>query len=795
MQRTFERRARDVRTSAAEPSAAHHQARSTLAAFRLRISNRVSILFGLVALAGCYGLVAGLRTVSDPDVGWQIATGRWILHHRQIPSSDVLSHTVAGAAWIYPALSQVLLYLADSIGGFALLSWMAAVICVVTVLLIARRNVTSAVLALLAVPIIAARTDARAEMFTEVLFAAFVVVLWAFHQSGRSRLWLLPPMMLLWVNLHLGFIAGLGMCAAYVGLELIDGRLRRGVGNPAERLRKAALPLAVAAVATVVNPWGPAIYASIYRQAHIMRIHRTWITEWRSVRVTPATLAESLDWRDPHSAFWWLLLVAVAATVLALFRRRPVAAVVLAMAAYLALDERRLMGPFAIIIVVIGGDVIHEALCGDAVSAWRARLAASYPWRTATVAGLCISVAFVCIRITDAVTNRYYLRTASQMAIFGAGEAPWYPEEAAQFLADNRLPAYVFNDFTVGGFFTWKLSPDLYRDYIDGRSVPFSADHFFRSLKLVDEPFESPDWRREIEARHIQTVFLSLHRVIWGASRQLSSFCRSSEWRPVYLDAYGAVFVRVLPENDELIQRLAKDCDAVWFPDVPPPARNRSAAQRFDYHLNAAMVLMSLERYPEVWPHLAAAEGIFDGNTYVHYLKGVMLGFSDDLPHAEAELRRSLDIDPNNGDTAYALVKLLENEGRWDEAEHFVRRQIELTEDVSGAYLELGAVQLALGRPDDALSSFAEAERHSVFRGEAQSLGAGFYGCLHAGRAEAFWRRGELTHATESIKTALSFAPGNQEFLTTLTELERATGAAVPDERTPSASPRGVPQR
>jgi len=33
--------------------------------------------FGLIGLALLYALAAGLRTVGDFDLGWQLATGRW----------------------------------------------------------------------------------------------------------------------------------------------------------------------------------------------------------------------------------------------------------------------------------------------------------------------------------------------------------------------------------------------------------------------------------------------------------------------------------------------------------------------------------------------------------------------------------------------------------------------------------------------------------------------------------------------------------------------------------------------
>jgi hypothetical protein len=56
------------------------------------------------------------------------------------------------------------------------------------------------------VPLIASRTEARADLFSTVLIAVYIVLLWRYQQTGRARLWLLPVLMVVWVNAHLGFI-------------------------------------------------------------------------------------------------------------------------------------------------------------------------------------------------------------------------------------------------------------------------------------------------------------------------------------------------------------------------------------------------------------------------------------------------------------------------------------------------------------------------------------------------------------------------------------------------------------
>src|ERR1051326_6205212 len=139
---------------------------------------RKILLASLFALALIYAFLAGLHTVGRADLGWQLATGRWIMQNHSTPSTDVFPHTAKRHEWISPPLSELILYGIERTGGFAALSLLGALASLLTVAILLRRaNVFTVLLAIVAVPVIAARTAPRAEMFTLPLFAAFVSIL------------------------------------------------------------------------------------------------------------------------------------------------------------------------------------------------------------------------------------------------------------------------------------------------------------------------------------------------------------------------------------------------------------------------------------------------------------------------------------------------------------------------------------------------------------------------------------------------------------------------------------------
>ena len=85
---------------------------------------RLFLVLGAIALI--YAFLAGLRTISDPDSFWQLATGRWVAQHHHVFSTEVFSYTAQGQPWIYPVGSSLFLYWVYVIGGYALLSWVGA---------------------------------------------------------------------------------------------------------------------------------------------------------------------------------------------------------------------------------------------------------------------------------------------------------------------------------------------------------------------------------------------------------------------------------------------------------------------------------------------------------------------------------------------------------------------------------------------------------------------------------------------------------------------------------------------
>jgi tetratricopeptide (TPR) repeat protein len=242
-------------------------------------------------------------------------------------------------------------------------------------------------------------------------------------------------------------------------------------------------------------------------------------------------------------------------------------------------------------------------------------------------------------------------------------------------------------------------------------------------------------WQQEADQRNINTVIVSLDHVIGiGALPSLEASCRSQQWRPVYLDSQAAVFVRVRTDTADLVRRLQFDCDTVRF-DSPPVSRGlRGRAERFQYYLNAASILIMLDRTRDAMEALERAEGIFSDNPFLHYAKGVVLQNLGHLDQAEQELLISVEL--GSDDASLALARYYHQQRRYVDETRILAHAVETSTSPALLYVDLGYAQLAMGMPDKALISFDQAERESPFD-EATAGGADFQERVAQGRAEA----------------------------------------------------------
>ena len=157
----------------------------------------------------------GLRRLGDSDTWWHLAAGRWIAEHHTIPHTDTLSYTVPDHPWInLQWLFDLFIYALYRTGDTTLVV-LAGVVFYAAAAAVLLKNLrlslgpaVAAVMGLWALAIAQGRFTIRPEMVSFLLLEIVLFLCATGSRTGARRLWLLPAVMLLWVNTHGIFVIG-----------------------------------------------------------------------------------------------------------------------------------------------------------------------------------------------------------------------------------------------------------------------------------------------------------------------------------------------------------------------------------------------------------------------------------------------------------------------------------------------------------------------------------------------------------------------------------------------------------
>ena len=291
------------------------------------LRRRVPIAWVQLALVVAPLAVVPLLKTVDPDFWWHLRTGQLIVGSG-IPRHDPFSWTAAGKVWVtHEWLSEVFIYGVESTLGYlgnALFFGLVAGAALLVMYALGRRlgsGTKPLVLLMLPASFVMLRFIAvRPQEFTWLLFAVFVYVLQRREEGDAVPLWVLPPLMAVWVNLHLGFVYGLVAVAVWTLIQVV-----RWLRTRAVELRTPLLVAGACLLATFVNPNGPAILWYPVKYLLEGRADRSLVMEWQRpdfsqiinipIALTLVLLAFSLPWQRRRPFLALLSLLAIAFSV------------------------------------------------------------------------------------------------------------------------------------------------------------------------------------------------------------------------------------------------------------------------------------------------------------------------------------------------------------------------------------------------------------------------------------------------------------------------------------------------
>jgi len=500
----------------------------------------VALLLGL----SCGAL--GRILLRDGGTGWHIRNGQLMLQTHSITRIDPFSATMNGQPWyawewLYDLLIAAIHHVMGLNGVvFYTAAVMAATFVLVFHLALRRGGSLPITLFVLVLSLGAsaihflARPHVVSWLFTVIWFELLDSASEADREDDR-RLLFLPALMLLWVNLHGGFLLGF----ALLGVYLIGGAIQYFTDREQREevrswLKRLGLVSLLSLLASFINPYGYKLHLHIYRYLSD-RFLMDSVTEFRSP--------------DFHSVaqqcFAVLLLVAIAALASARRKPTPTQLLVILLAAYSGLFAVRNLPVSSMLLVLTIAPLLSETVAAAGENVGIA------PWLRALLTRLHgfgirmekLEMRFqghawlVLVFIFGLWACMHGGRLGSTQWINAYFDGKQFPVEAAEVIADQNITGPIFCPDQWGGYLIYRLYPRT-KVLVDDRHDLY-GDQFFKDyLKVV---FVQPEWGKVLDEKHVNWILMQKDSSLGTILGQTSG------WKLIHEDGTAVLFHREGP--------------------------------------------------------------------------------------------------------------------------------------------------------------------------------------------------------------------------------------------------------
>jgi hypothetical protein len=688
-----------------------------------------------LSLAALVALLS-LFKVSSYDVWWHLRAGEYILAHHMVPTRDVFSFLAQGRPWVtHEWLSEVLAFLAYRLGGINAVTILKAATVLLTFAVLGLTLRRLKVSTLIAAPLLAAgaflvtfRAFERPDAVTELFCAVYLLVLLSWrHLPHDRRSWrrllLLMPLQFVWANMHSGMVFGLAIVALFVagegakrirtkhnGTKAQESETRNSVVSwclggeiPGRDLLFLLGLLVGLLLVSLLNPntWRVLVYPFM-------------ITGEASFRSQIGELQSPLGAAYRSSTFFAALVVLVIAGIasfLANRRRTDLTGLALYLAfGALGLMALRNLPVFAIVAIPVIALNLQQAASHKLQATSdtpTTRPSSGIGYLLSTIPLLLALWALVALVSTLGV-NVAGLRRRPGLGV----KEGMFPVGAAEFIDRNHVQGNVFNTMEFGGYLIWRWFPER-QVFIDGRLDVYGRELFSVYSRVLNT---APDADSILSANGVNCLVLALPAQNEATARSYigRTLALRPDWSLVYWDDVALVYVKRIPEHQDLIARHGYHAILPTLLGTPPgpetdPSAVLAEAQRAHDESPGpgteavlGFAWLGLNRVSDAL--LAFQRALQLNPSQTSALQGLARidAASSDLPALVRVLNRWIAVEPENALVRYNLGRACFERRNYAAAEQALKEALRLDQSLVVAHELLGEVFAEQGKTERA---------------------------------------------------------------------------------------------
>lgn len=390
---------------------------------------------------------------------------------------------------------------------------------------------------LIALPLVAWRTEVRPESFSLLFLALITVLLNQFAQQKIKPIWLiliLVTIMIFWVNTHLFFPLGIGL----VGFELIKNLIvkNKQITNRKTQIQVLSLALLAMIGATLVNPntWRGALVPFTIFQHYPYPVAENQTTLF------------FFQYYPNQTIYWYFLVWSVINLIILIgnWPKRHLVTIMIESFWTIGLITAGLIivRVYPVVALLSLPSMIHnlDRLINRHRTKLRRLFNEQHNW-------LFLSPTIVLILLAASATRHWLPNLANFGLDFQPGSL-----QARQFLQQLPAGAKIFNNYDVGGYLIYQqLTQQV---FVDNRPESYSPD-FMKDWYIKPQQNDQA-WNELVDRYQLNIIFFYRHDATDWAQPFLIKRLSDPEWVPVYVDAYFLAFAKKSPKNSALIEQL-----------------------------------------------------------------------------------------------------------------------------------------------------------------------------------------------------------------------------------------------
>jgi len=511
----------------------------------------VAIIFLLIFTMG-YLMV----NVWDPDFWWHLATGRWIVEHGKLPDKDPFSFTTLHSDPFFPVnrvkfiltqywLAQVIMYKIYSLWGYGGIGVFRALMLTLSlgmlVLLLRYHRIHPSIILLSFIAgllIIGRFTNERPQLFS-TLFSA--VLLYILERAKNERPWIAVgtiPLMILWSNLHGGYIYGGFIILIYIlsgWLRLFFTREKDFYSERKKHHIVFTLILLCSMLSSFINPNTFYAYVNAF-EPKILSVGQ-FILEYKPIYVSYKN----------HIVFS-VLTVVTTILMLVNIKRLGINDVFLFLFNIaLSFSASRYIVFFAVYGSFLFGKYLSLTI--HSLKLERKR----YFGMATLVLSLMILIGYIFFYEHKKINQMF--RHSVLISV--------YPFEATEFIKKTLYGKKLFNPYSWGGFIIWKLYPDP-KVFIDGRNLNPEVFLLAKEVMSADSTVirgGKLKWKAILDGYEIDYIFIAPYTELVNGVYLTKTLIKDKDWQLIYSDDNALIFIRDKDEFREIIKKysLPKD--------------------------------------------------------------------------------------------------------------------------------------------------------------------------------------------------------------------------------------------